>query len=103
MVWHGLSDYVISSGRGDGDKNGGCPILTPKVERNIGVPAAPGRSTSGAAAGRGWAGLPATSLTKPSQHQPDPILPIGIALEVLLPQNSGSRFIVTGSPPLVAE
>ena len=31
-----------------------CPILTPKVERNIGVPAAPGRSTSGVAAGRGW-------------------------------------------------
>jgi hypothetical protein len=35
MVWRGLSDRVISSGRGDGDKNGGCPILTPKVEGNI--------------------------------------------------------------------
>jgi hypothetical protein len=56
MVWRGLSDRVISSGRGDGDKNGGCPILTPKVEGNIGVPAAPGRSTSGAAAGRRWTG-----------------------------------------------
>jgi hypothetical protein len=30
MVWRGLSDYVISSGRGDGDKNGGCPIPTPR-------------------------------------------------------------------------
>jgi hypothetical protein len=49
MVWRGLSDYVISSGRGDGDKNGGCPIPTPKAEANIGVPASPGapaRSTS---------------------------------------------------------
>jgi hypothetical protein len=54
-------------------------------------------------AGRRRTGLPATSLTKPSQHQPDSILPIGIALEVLLPQNSGSRFMVTGSPPRVAE
>ena len=55
MVWRGLSDRVISSGRGDGDKNGGCPILTPKVEGNIENSAAP-EEAQACCGGRRWTG-----------------------------------------------